>query len=251
MPELRVDRGLSLVEALRRMPRMGLLGISVAAAVILTEFMAGVFSLAFYGEVVVSYLWMGLCISSVVSVLLGLAFVWLISHLDRVAGEFEHLAHRDSLTGVLNRRMYERVIRKEIAYARRRSSDLALLALDVDHFKRVNDARGHAIGDSLLRDLVRVIAQLLRHSDYLFRIGGDELLILAPDTNLSRAERLGVRLRQTVSELTHGPVGDATVSIGVAALESDMDHEQLLAAADRALYVAKRAGRNAVRVAGG
>ena len=248
-PDLGIGRAALFVK-LRRMPRPALFLFSVSVAVVLTQVLAAALSMLFHGELRTTVLVMGFLISVAVSAVVGTAFIYVIAEMDRVALAYEELAHRDSLTGVLNRRMYDRIVRKEVSRARRHGHDLALLALDVDHFKHVNDDQGHATGDHLLRDLALVIARLLRDSDYLFRIGGDELLVLAPETDLLSAENLAIRLRKKIDGLEQGPAARATVSIGVAALSGEMDQDQLFAAADGALYLAKRAGRNVVRVAG-
>jgi diguanylate cyclase (GGDEF)-like protein len=161
----------------------------------------------------------------------------------------------DPLTGIYNRRYLDRRLEDECARARRYQLPLFVLLLDIDHFKRVNDAYGHPAGDEVLIYLGKLILQAVREADIVARYGGDEVLIIAPNNNLASAMALAERLRQTVEThaltLTSGPDQRQeiriTVSIGVAGTSRDMsDSRQLLENADVALYRAKQDGRNRV-----
>lgn len=159
------------------------------------------------------------------------------------------LATRDALTGVPNRRRFEEVGRVEIARAVRTESPLAAAMIDVDHFKQVNDAHGHAVGDRLLSLIASESRAELRVADVLARVGGEEFAVLFPDTDLESARVVAERLRQRVAGLSvdaDGATVSATISVGIAELARGEELEQLLARADAALYRAKEAGRNRV-----
>jgi len=161
----------------------------------------------------------------------------------------------DPLMGIYNRRYLDRRLDEECARARRYQLPLFVLLLDIDHFKRVNDAYGHPAGDQVLVSLGRLIQQAVREADVIARYGGDEVLIIAPNNNLASAVALAERLRQAVETqalgMTSGPEQPqeirVTVSVGVAGTSRDMtDSRQLLENADIALYRAKQDGRNRV-----
>lgn len=163
----------------------------------------------------------------------------------------------DVLTGWHNRRYLQARIKEELARARRDRSNLICLMLDVDHFKQVNDAWGHAAGDAVLRDVAQRIESQVRASDVTARYGGEEFVILLPHTSDDEALQLAERVRGTVAaapvELPNGGSVDVTVSIGIANLVPDADDEDfktlgdaLIARADVALYSAKAAGRDRV-----
>jgi two-component system, cell cycle response regulator len=159
------------------------------------------------------------------------------------------LATRDQLTGLLNRREFERILTEEEERARRFGHALALVMVDIDHFKRVNDTHGHPVGDVVLREVARRVASELRTVDRVMRFGGEELVLVLVQTN--RAGALDVA-RRVCAEVEKEPVlvGETialnmTVSAGVAELPTDAKSGlALLNAADKALYAAKARGRN-------
>jgi two-component system cell cycle response regulator len=168
------------------------------------------------------------------------------------------LAHTDAVTGLYNRHYFDAELDKLVTRARTRAAPLAVLMLDIDTFKPINDNFGHAAGDAMLRAVAEQLIANVRASDSVVRYGGDELVVLMPDTDLATADRIAERLRSAVCdvavELPAPPPGPTliglTVSIGVAALEpGDRDGPALLARADAALFTAKRAGRNRVVMA--
>ncbi len=162
-------------------------------------------------------------------------------------------ATRDALTRVVNKRGFEEALSKEFAFARRHKRALSLLTFDVDHFKRVNDTYGHPAGDYVLRKMAEVANATLRREDLLARIGGEEFAVLLRDIEEEPARACAERVRTKVETCpfeTGGMRIPVTISIGVATLSSHADAGALVAAADRALYEAKRAGRNRVVVAG-
>lgn len=158
----------------------------------------------------------------------------------------------DALTGTGNRAALEVNLAREVDIFRRHGSPLSIIALDVDHFKRINDEHGHAAGDQVLKDIAAVTTGLIRKSDMLFRYGGEEFVIILSNTAEQGALLLAERIRARL-ENTHHHVGaqrvPATVSLGVAFAQPGDDAHTLFERADHALYQAKREGRNCVRPA--
>ncbi len=167
----------------------------------------------------------------------------------------EHETFTDPLTGMYNRRFMQQRLREEASKARRHGFDLAVLLLDLDHFKRVNDEYGHQVGDRLLIEVGHLVARELRDSDILARYGGEELLVIAPNTNHQDAIAVAERLRKSIEEHHFVPEPDSppeqdiriTVSIGLASYgDHAPDEDSLVGLADANLYRAKDAGRNRV-----
>ena len=158
---------------------------------------------------------------------------------------FSRLANTDELTGLGNRRSFVERAREAMALSRRHAQPLALLFVDVDGLKELNDNEGHARGDLALKQLARALRQCLRQSDYAARYGGDEFVILMPPTDMHAATIAAERLRAAIETGNDGlPL---TVSVGLASTQgTHVGIEELVARADEALYVAKRAGRNQV-----
>jgi diguanylate cyclase (GGDEF)-like protein/PAS domain S-box-containing protein len=162
-------------------------------------------------------------------------------------------AIHDPLTGLFNRRYLEETLARELHRARRRNSPLCVAMLDLDNFKRFNDTFGHDAGDSLLRELGRLVCGKVRKSDIPCRYGGEEFVLVLPDSSLADAEHRVEQIRVLIKELQipHGDqlLGALTVSAGVAqADEHSANPSELLRAADQALYAAKNAGRDRVIV---
>jgi diguanylate cyclase (GGDEF)-like protein len=164
---------------------------------------------------------------------------------DALVAQLRTLATRDALTGVLNRGAFEEHLRSERARAVRYGRPFSVVAIDLDHFKQVNDAHGHAAGDQALRRLARIIGDNTRASDLFARVGGEEFALLLPDTDVDRAERIAEQLRVLVERETASQPHPLTISLGVAGTGGDGGGDTMLAA-DRALYDAKRLGRNRV-----
>lgn len=170
----------------------------------------------------------------------------------RLYAEMRELAVTDSLTGVYNRRGFFELGQREVERAKRFGRSLTAIMFDIDRFKRVNDAHGHAVGDQVLAQLAEVCQQTLREVDLIGRYGGEEFIVLLPETDLPGgydvAERLRRRIEQLATATDAGPV-KVTISLGVAELDTQQQNlEGLLENSDRALYDAKQAGRNCVRV---
>lgn len=157
------------------------------------------------------------------------------------------MASTDSLTGAANRRHYEERAAAEVSRARRKSVPLAMLFIDLDHFKAINDRHGHPVGDEVLKSVVLAIRQGLRASDLLARTGGEEFKVLLPDTGMPQAVCVAERIRSRIADL-QVVTGEATVtvtaSIGCSLLDGDLDSSERVA--DERLYRAKAMGRNRV-----
>lgn len=157
----------------------------------------------------------------------------------------------DALTGCMNRRALEARLRADWRLAKRRGTHIALAAIDLDHFKQINDTRGHPVGDIVLQQLAGIMKSTARDTDAVARFGGDEFLILLPDTGWQGALTFAERLRRRVDDFTFGPPGNPmtiTISVGVALARGTdpISPEELLKEADRSLYKAKQQGRNRV-----
>jgi diguanylate cyclase (GGDEF)-like protein len=195
----------------------------------------------------------------------GACFVWfstfiaLQTTLDVMRiSDLEHETFTDPLTGIYNRRFMEQRLAEEISKARRYSFQLSVLLFDLDHFKQVNDERGHQAGDQALIEISALVSEQLRNSDILSRYGGEEFLIIMPNTGPSEAPVLAERLRARIEahDFLRNHEGiqqrelQLTVSIGLASFSHSSDNEEILIGnADRNLYQAKNEGRN--RVAAG
>ncbi|HTU58778.1 MAG TPA: GGDEF domain-containing protein [Polyangiales bacterium] len=155
----------------------------------------------------------------------------------------------DGLTDVGNKKRLDQLVEKEIPRALRHNRELALLMVDIDHFKDVNDTYGHLAGDSVLRDLAGIMAKRLRPDDELGRYGGEEFAAILPETSLGGALKIAEDLRGLVEQhrfIVEGEQIRVTVSIGAAALKQGMDAKAFFRAADEMLYKAKNGGRNKV-----
>jgi len=193
--------------------------------------------------------------------LLALITIWLIAvlslvHLNaqlRARDHLEWMANYDGLTGIHNRRFVMDQMERLVKMAQRYGQPFAVLMLDVDHFKRVNDRRGHVVGDEVLRMVCAVSRRCIRDVDILGRYGGEEFLVLLPNTDREEARMVAERIRHAVRAARAPVPGDplrVTVSLGVSVYGAETTHAQaLVAAADAALYRAKRGGRNRVCVA--
>jgi diguanylate cyclase (GGDEF)-like protein len=157
-------------------------------------------------------------------------------------------ARIDSLTGLANRRALEEVLAAEISRAHRFTHELAVVLLDLDRFKEINDSFGHAAGDVMLRAVSRLLISLARQGDTVARWGGEEFVVVLPETDLAGAHRFAERLRRTIEAQSVGEMKTST-SCGVATMLPEDDVEELLSAADRALYQAKTNGRNRTETA--
>lgn len=185
--------------------------------------------------------------------LFGTLVVLLVLALKNARSQLHHAETQDALTGVLNRHHFLLLAEREWARCRRYEADGAVLLVDADHFRRINDRHGRPGGDALLREIVRVAAGSLRHADVLARFDGEALVVLLPQTDPLGALDVAERVREHVAALRMDWQGSSmftTVSIGVASMGAGHTSlDALLADADQALGAAKAAGRNCVRAA--
>lgn len=185
---------------------------------------------------------------AIATVLAFAIFGWVLGGFER---RLEALMLTDALTGLWNRRHFDLRLADEIERARRYATPLALLILDIDRFKRVNDRFGHPEGDRVLRVLSAMVRDGFRQTDVVCRFGGEEIGILAPNTGLDEALRLAERTRERISQTViplSGQPYRVTISVGLAAFLPGDTPETLLARADAALYAAKDDGRNTCRI---
>ncbi|MGB5347876.1 MAG: GGDEF domain-containing protein [Woeseia sp.] len=158
------------------------------------------------------------------------------------------LATCDPLTGAGNRRALTQKMSEVISNRARKSAPASLIILDLDHFKAINDDFGHGVGDQILVRLAEIINLRIRVTDSLYRIGGEEFVIVVDGQNIERATRLAEQLRTLVEANELAPEREVTISLGVAELHEGETGEDWLRRADDALYAAKRGGRNLTRV---
>ena len=168
----------------------------------------------------------------------------------RLRDTLRELAMADPLTGLANRRQLEGVLKTQLAQAERQDQPLSVLMLDIDHFKRFNDAFGHEAGDTVLREVAAVLKHATREKGYAFRYGGEEFLLVMPELDADQAAARAEEIRSRIAalELTHngGDLGPITASIGVATAPAQCTFDRLTQAADAAVYRAKSLGRDRV-----
>lgn len=168
--------------------------------------------------------------------------------LTQANAELLSLATHDSLTGVYNRRRFDEKLTEYTLLFRRTGRPFSLLLIDADHFKRINDTHGHAVGDEVLQQLAQLIQASLRTTDFVARYGGEEFAVLLPEiAQPDTPEVVAEKIRAAVAEAEFPVVGNVTVSIGVGLADpADNNHSALIKRADQQLYQAKAAGRNQV-----
>ena len=161
--------------------------------------------------------------------------------IDR-ARQFANEARTDHLTGLANRREFERVMEREVALAERHSRRLSLMMIDLDNLKRINDRLGHSAGDAALRLVAQQLQRVVRTSDVCARVGGDEFAVAMPETDIDRARDVAIRLRRAVDHaaLSMRPAGQVDVSVGISAWRAGQDWQAVYQAADSDLYEDKR-----------
>jgi diguanylate cyclase (GGDEF)-like protein len=184
---------------------------------------------------------------SLAALLAALVLVW--SRNERLH-ELQREAGEDPLTGLENRRSFDQGLRREMARGHRHGGGGAMLMIDLDHFKRVNDSRGHPAGDRLIQEIAKLLRGRVRETDLLARIGGDEFAILLPDTGAEEARLVAEAIVAAIREGSRGEGEGVTASVGVAIFGGDvrLSPEALASRADAAMYAAKEGGRDGVRV---
>ncbi len=175
-----------------------------------------------------------------------------LSQLHRELEKSQQEAHTDALTGLINRRGLEKVLEVERIRSRQNKTPLSAIMLDIDHFKRINDTYGHLVGDSLLKGLGLLLKTKIRKNDMAVRYGGEEFLIVLPETGLEGATAVAEKIKAALNSKewrirnTGKNMGRITASMGVSFHEDDDTEEGFIQRADQALYMAKTLGRNRV-----
>lgn len=186
-----------------------------------------------------------LAVANFMALLLSVAFMMLATR--RLQTILERRSTHDPLTQVLNRRGFGDAYLREKARLRRHRRPLALLSIDLDYFKSINDSHGHAVGDQVLTHVAGLISSVLRESDCVARFGGEEFIVLMPDTAPHHAIKVAERICYLLRHAERRALPACTVSIGVACQASEHEElEQLLSRADAALYQAKENGRDRI-----
>lgn len=170
----------------------------------------------------------------------------LAAQLTEYLQQVEHLAVTDLLTQTFNRRKFDEIVDTVEQTEEGGRQGFSLIMLDIDHFKRVNDRFGHSCGDEVLKHLCRLIRALIRQGDLLIRWGGEEFLVLLPETSVTEAGLLAERIRAEVEVESFAQAGCITISLGVAQLRPSDSIDELIKRVDQALYQAKQRGRNRV-----
>jgi len=160
--------------------------------------------------------------------------------------ELKNLAMRDSLTGIYNRHKVNEIIDEEIIRQSRYNNSFALLMLDIDHFKSVNDNYGHGVGDIILQELSNLVVKNIRKSDKFARWGGEEFLIILPQTTAEGAFKYAQKLVDVIATYEFSEVSKLTISVGVSIYREGESKTEFLKRTDEALYIAKEKGRNRV-----
>lgn len=162
--------------------------------------------------------------------------------------DLETMAITDQLTGIYNRRKFDEILHMHIRQEIRYPKGLSLLAMDIDHFKGVNDRYGHSTGDEALKEFVRLVMESKRDADDFFRVGGEEFCMITFNRNGGSLEKAADKIREAVDDHAFPIVGHLTVSIGVTQFVPGDTYDSLFKRADDALYIAKEGGRNQVVV---
>ncbi len=177
------------------------------------------------------------------------ALLTLVAILTRI-NRLQQDALYDAVTGLRNHRYFQVRLREELTRTERNGQPTALILLDLDNFKGINDRFGHAVGDYVLSQVARVLERTARAGDVVCRYGGEEMVVLLPGTSLEEGAKVAERLREAVERRNDQPGPAVTISLGVASCpENTTQSDLLIAAADAAMYSAKRAGKNRVATA--
>ncbi len=171
-----------------------------------------------------------------------------ITERKQLEKELEKLATTDILTQAYNRVKFEEIIGSEVERAKRYDHSLSVIMFDIDHFKDVNDTYGHVAGDYVLKKVADITRENMRKTDYLIRWGGEEFMIISPETDLEKAGALAERIREVIESFSFDKAGKITVSFGVTQFNHDDTEDTFLKRADDTLYKAKTNGRNRVEV---
>jgi diguanylate cyclase (GGDEF)-like protein len=191
--------------------------------------------------------WENVLLSNVL-ILLILGFIAYMLHTKE---QFEKMAITDKLTGLYNRYKFYSVAQQELNRSKRHKHPFSLIIFDIDHFKKINDTYGHDVGDRVLKTVAKLVRKNVRKYDYVFRWGGEEFIILAPETDINGALKLAEKIRTIIASHHFAKIGHVTISAGIAQFVEDIDKgiDSIVKRADNALYLAKHEGRNRSRIA--
>ncbi len=185
----------------------------------------------------------------VLGIVIGfVVFLTDVTELRLLQKRLEELIRRDALTGIYNRRILDDEVKTLIDIANRYDRPLSVLLFDIDNFKRVNDLYGHEVGNIVLKELARIVHKRLRATDIFCRLGGEEFLVVLPETDLNRAITVAEDIRRAVESYQYFPVGKITISVGVTTFSQGDNVNTLISRADNAMYRAKNMGKNRVCV---
>lgn len=229
--------------------------ILISAVSILTSLLLTLSAFALMQEPVIFWaVLIAIIVPAVIAPTVSHFMIGLVFELEKTRAELFQIATRDSLTQVYNRRFFMERLEEESARAERQNRHLSIMMIDVDEFKTINDRHGHLKGDQVLVAIAQTCANMLRPYDILARFGGEEFVVLMPNTTLWQACEIAERIRIAVAEvhlnqITENPV-KVTVSLGIGQVEAgDLGFRAMLNRADAAMYQAKRDGRNRWAVA--
>ncbi len=173
--------------------------------------------------------------------------LFLDTYISDIIKQLRFLADIDSLTGFYNRRKIEEILNTEIERAKRYKDPLSVMFIDIDNFKKINDTYGHKKGDEVLQKVAQIIKKAVRKTDFVGRFGGEEFIVVLPETSPEKAFHVAQRIRKSIETANFG-VNGITVSIGISGLREEDDYGKLFVRVDRAMYLAKRKGKNRIEL---
>jgi len=159
---------------------------------------------------------------------------------------YRNLSEKDSLTGIYNKRKFKEICENSMLEADRYNKELSFIFFDIDNFKKVNDTFGHDIGDIVLMEISNIVRHEIRKSDYFARWGGEEFVLILPETDIKSALMVAEKIRKSIEDFEFPVVGRVTVSIGVTSYKSNEEYSDLFKRLDDAVYMAKSQGKNTV-----
>ncbi|WP_297456489.1 diguanylate cyclase [Persephonella sp.] len=177
-----------------------------------------------------------------------LAVFALLINIIKRSEKFKTLSETDALTGIYNKGKFNHLLENELKKVKRYNRPLGLIIFDIDHFKKINDTYGHQVGDYVLKTIAKIVKENIRDTDIFARWGGEEFVIIAPETDISGTRILAEKLRKKIEEYNFDKVGKVTSSFGVTEATPEDTPDSIVQRADQALYLAKEKGRNRVEV---
>jgi diguanylate cyclase (GGDEF)-like protein len=232
------------IPALSRLPPRAFFWLMFVGAMALSEVLTLAASLLVFRAARSELLLTAFPVTVLTAGILSFTVMSVIGYLKKQQLSLERFATVDALTGSLNRRVFLERLESEVDRSVRLGTRLCVVFVDIDHFKRINDAHGHQVGDAVLKEIFARLAQSLRAYDFVGRYGGDEFVMALPGNDAAGGAAVAERLRESVQKSAVGKIPEVTISLGVAQLEESMNADELLRNADMALYRAKKGGRN-------